>query len=268
MVYVACVAAGVAVALEQGARHWRDQLALEMTVEFPAPTGESPSERIERLDAAMEQLILFNGIRGARLLNPTEIADLLQPWLDQTTRLEIQLPDLAAITLMPGASIDASELEARLRPLSPGATLDDHADFTRNTLQILGNVERVALALLCTVLFASALLVGFVAVTGLSIHRRVVEILNLFGADDDYIARQFQMQALRVGAPGAIVGAALAALTMHLSLAWLHRAQGLALPTGLDKSQIVTVAGVAVAAIAIAILTARLVVLAELRREG
>jgi cell division transport system permease protein len=268
MVYIACLAAGVAIALEQGAGHWRDRLALEMTVELPAPAGESEDERQERLAAAMEQIGATPGIESARLLDQAAIQELLRPWLEDVDRLEIPLPDLAAIALRPGASIDLDDLKTRLAPVSPGARLEDHADFAERALGLLANLERAALGLLGAVLIASAGLIAFVALTGLSIHRRVVEILALFGADDAYVARQFQMQALRFGAPGAMLGAGLAALTLHFGLAWLASDEGLALPGGLDGVQVLALIAIPIVTLAITIVTARVVVLVLLGREG
>ena len=268
MVYIACLAAGGAIALEQGAQRWRDQLALEMTVEFPAQPGESPAERQERLDAAMAEIAATPGVASARLLDQRAIADLLRPWLEDVDQLEIPLPDLAAITLSPDAVIDAAGLQERLGPVSPGSRLDDHGDFAGRALGALTSLENASLALLAAVLAGSAGLVSFVALTGLSIHRQVVEILGLFGADDDYVARQFQRQALRFGAPGAILGAALAGLTLQVCLMWLSGTDGLLLPTGLDRSQALALFAIPLIAMAIAFVTARFVVLAVLRRQG
>ena len=268
MVYIACLAAGAAIALEHGAQRWRDQLALEMTVELPTQPGESPAERQERLDAVMAEIAATPGIASARLLDQAAIADLLRPWLEDVDHLEIPLPDLAAITLSENAAIDAAGLQERLGPVSPGARLDDHGDFAQRALGALTNLENVAMALLAAVLAGSAGLVSFVALTGLSIHRQVVEILGLFGAEDDYVARQFQGQALRFGAPGAILGAALAGLTLQICLMWLSSTDGLLLPGGLDRSQALALIAIPVIALVIAFVTARFVVLAVLRRQG
>ncbi len=268
MVYLASVAAGVAITMEEGARHWRSLLERQITVEFPAQADESPAERRKRLDAAVEGIAATPGIERARLLDPQEIAELLEPWLAQATRLEIPLPDLAAVTLAPGIAIDSGELRRRLTEVAPGATIDDHADFAGRALDFIGTVEKAALALLALVLLASAGLVALIATAGLSIHRRVVEILALFGADDSYIARQFQTQALRFGALGAIVGGGAAALTLHLGFIWLRQGKGIAAPSGLDTSQVLALIAVPIFFLAVAVVTARLVVMAALRRES
>src|SRR5919109_568793 len=56
-----------------------------------------------------------------------------------------------------------------------------------------------------------------VARAGLSIHRRIVEIVHLVGAHDSYVARQFQAQAFRYGFLGAFIGSLLAAATLLMA---------------------------------------------------
>jgi cell division transport system permease protein len=57
-------------------------------------------------------------------------------------------------------------------------------------------------------------IVIFTARIGLAIHRSVIELLHLLGAQDAYIARQFQVHALSLGLRGGVIGAAAAALTV------------------------------------------------------
>jgi cell division transport system permease protein len=267
-VYVASLAATVTLEVENEAREWRQKLALEATVELPAPAGESAQERQERLEAAVEQIVDTPGVRKVRLLDQKDIEELLGPWLDEGLQSVIQFPDLAAVTLSPDMAIDGDELARRLAPVSPGAKLDNHAEYSSEAMRFLGGVGTSALWLLALVLTACVGLVGFVAATGLSIHRRVIEVLNLFGADDAYIAKQFQLQALRFGAPGAILGGIAASLTWHFGFAWLGLAGSNAQAQGLSTAPTLILIGVPTVALAGAFLTARLVVIAALRREG
>jgi cell division transport system permease protein len=48
--------------------------------------------------------------------------------------------------------------------------------------------------------------VVFATRTGLMVHLRIIEVLHLMGATDRYIARQFAIQALRLGLRGGLIG--------------------------------------------------------------
>ena len=56
----------------------------------------------------------------------------------------------------------------------------------------------------------------FTARIGLAIHHSVIEILHLLGAQDAYIARQFQVHALWLGLRGGVIGGMAAAVTVAI----------------------------------------------------
>src|SRR5262249_1790127 len=79
---------------------------------------------------------------------------------------------------------------------------------------------------------AAAGTVIFVTRTGLAVHQPVIEILHLVGAQDRYIARQFQSQSFRVSLIGGVIGTLLAIVTMSsLTLALNH--EGTTFRTGM-----------------------------------
>jgi len=56
--------------------------------------------------------------------------------------------------------------------------------------------------------------VVFAVRSGLAVHREVIEVLHLMGAQDSYIARQFQRHALTMALRGSLGGALLAAAVL------------------------------------------------------
>src|SRR4029453_14029599 len=111
--------------------------------------GEDAVERKQRVDAALEEITDTNGIVGTRLLDETEVKRLLQPWLgDQADQLGVTLPDLVAGSLQPPPPPNLSELAERLQKVSPGAAIDDHAQFNAGALNFLRTIEVLALSLL------------------------------------------------------------------------------------------------------------------------
>jgi cell division transport system permease protein len=87
-----------------------------------------------------------------------------------------------------------------------------------NTIVVIG------LSLAVLVLIAAALAVAFATQGAMAGNREVVEVLHYVGADDAFIAREFQRRFFRLGLKGSLVGsvlavAALAALSLA-SAAW------------------------------------------------
>jgi cell division transport system permease protein len=269
MVYLAMIAATVALLVDHVTQRWQRDLSGQLTVELPGVAGEDAAQRQQRIDAALEEITDTNGIIGTRLLDEAEVKRLLQPWLgDQADQLGVTLPDLVAVSVQPDIRPNLSELAERLQQVSPGAAIDDHAQFNAGALRFLRTIEVLALSLLGLVLVATAGVVAFVARAGLSIHRRIVEIVHLVGAHDSYVARQFQAQAFRYGFMGACLGSLLAAAT--LLSAGVFAARGAAPMSAAVKAfepwMIWPLALIPLAAVLIAMVTVRLAVLQALRR--
>jgi cell division transport system permease protein len=268
MVYLAMIAATVALVLDHVTNRWQRDLRGQLTVELPAVVGEDEAERKERVDAALDEISDTNGIIGTRLLDQAEVQRLLSPWLGEAGQLGVTLPDLVAVSLQPDTRPNLSELAERLQVASPGAVIDDHADFNESAMNFLRTIEVLAVSLLALVLVATAGVVAFVARAGLSIHRRIVEIVHLVGAHDSYVARQFQAQAFRYGFLGAMLGTLLAVMT--LVTAGIFAARGAA-PIGaamraFEPWMVWPLALIPLAAVLIAMVTVRLAVLQALRR--
>ena len=269
MVYLAMIAATVALLVDHVTQRWQRDLSGQLTVELPGAAGEDAAQRKQRVDAAMEEITDTNGVVGTRLLDDTEVKRLLQPWLgDQADQLGVTLPDLVAVSLQPDIRPNLSELAERLQKVSPGAAIDDHAQFNAGALNFLRTIEVLALSLLGLVLVATAGVVAFTARAGLSIHRRIVEIVHLVGAHDSYVARQFQAQAFRYGFMGACLGSLLAAAT--LLSAGVFAARGAVPMSAAVKAfepwMIWPLALIPLAAVLIAMITVRIAVLQALRR--
>ena len=58
----------------------------------------------------------------------------------------------------------------------------------------------------------------------------MISLLHVIGAHDSYIARQFQIHALRLGLAGGLFGLCLAAATILSAGAWLRSTENEVLP--------------------------------------
>ncbi|HUZ71789.1 MAG TPA: hypothetical protein VMU87_02280, partial [Stellaceae bacterium] len=118
----------------------------------------------------------------------------------------------------------------------------------------------------------AVLSVSFATRTGLAVHHDVIELLHLMGARDGYVARQFERPALRLALIGGAAGLVLAAA----ALLALQHATGAAAFLGDTVTLLpalhlrgwnwAVLAALPLAAGIVAMATARLTVLATLRR--
>ncbi|WPZ34992.1 FtsX-like permease family protein [Thalassobaculum sp. OXR-137] len=207
MVYLAALATVGALAARGFVADWDERLSGAATVQIPPVDGLSQQER---LDAVLRLLGVTPGIASVEPMPPKQSAALLAPWLGAELAETLPLPLLIDLHLDRGQEVDLASLSARLDNAAPGTTLDDHGRWLAEARALGNSVAIAGTCILVVVLLAAVMAVIFAVRTGLSVHREEIEILNLIGAPDRYIARQFQWHAGRLALIGGIAGALLA----------------------------------------------------------
>jgi cell division transport system permease protein len=260
MVYLAALALAASLAVGGAAERWDRALAGTATVQVPPDAAA-------RLPMLLQALRAAPGVRRAEPLSPDAAAALLEPWLGEGVRSAgLPLPRLVDVRIEPGASIDA--LRRIAVEAAPGAVLDDHRRWVEPLLGFAAAANLAAFAVLALVAVASVMTVVFTTRAGLAVHHGVIEVLHLIGAQDGYIARQFERQALSLGLRGGIAGLVLAALTLG-ALAYAGRdaiAAGLVPLETADWRRAALVLALPLAAALVAMATARWTVLRALAR--
>jgi cell division transport system permease protein len=273
MVYIAALAIAGAFVLAAFAARWEAGLAGAMTIQIP-PAADAALEGESReamLEEALQAVRETPGIAGAEMLATAEMRRLLEPWLGSgIDPRDLPLPALISAELAEGvtvAQIDQRDLARRLQAVAPGALIDDHGQWQARLVAFMGALRLVAAVLVGVVTVAGLAMVIFGTRSGLMAHRQTIELLHLFGAEDGYIARQFQSEAMRAGFKGGLVGVLAAALTV-LALGQGAAATGAVLPGAavLAPFDWAVLAGLPVVSAAIALLAARVTVMRALAR--
>jgi cell division transport system permease protein len=258
MVYLAALALAGALSAENLAGRWHAELAGRFTVEMPpSPPSDEKEAKLRDITGLLSKI---DGVTAVKLVGASEKAALLQPWLGGIELPDdIALPDL--IVVEAGKAVDLAKVSVDLIAI-------DHANWHGDLLAFSNSMTIVALIVLSLIALTAVSTVIFVTRTGLAIHRRVIEIVHLVGAQDTYIARQFLFHALRLGLAGGAVGAALAAATWLGLQRWLSGGNSGLLPSlTLSTGDWLAVAAVPVALAIVAMFTAQVTVLILLGRE-
>jgi len=227
MVYLAALALICAIGANKVVTRWDQGLAGRMTVQVPT----SEEEGDDRADEVLAALQAIPGVRSAETLGAEEIARLLEPWLGTGAAYQdLPMPTLIAVRIDRAAPPDMTQMRRRLTQIAPGTVLDDHQSWLGKLLDLARSVQLVA-ALVVGLVGASAVtMVIFATRMGLSVHGRVIELLHLVGAQDSYIASQFQAHALRLALRGGVLGLLMAILTVLLVANLLGQSDAVALP--------------------------------------
>ncbi|GJD99656.1 cell division protein FtsX [Methylobacterium isbiliense] len=225
LTFLAALCAGAAEIVASSAVQWQGAVANEVTIQVrPAPGRDADADVTVAVALARET----PGIAETRALSKTESERLLEPWLGTGLDLgDLPVPRLITVRLAASPAADLPALRRRLTEALPGvASLDDHALWISRLSTMANTFVGVGVGVVALVLLATGLAVTFATRGAMAGNREVVEVLHFVGADDDFIAREFQRRFFRLGLRGGAIGAgaALAALALAAGLARLWRA--------------------------------------------
>ena len=210
LTFLAALTACAAQFTTMTALRWQVMMASEVTVQLKPQAGRSIDADITR---ASDILRGTSGISSVKVLRREESAKLLEPWLGSAASIEsLPIPRLITVQIDTRQIPDLVLLGKTLTDAVPSASLDDHRTWTKR----LGHLSELFL----TASFGALLLV--VMTTGLTIvfatrgamagNREIIEVLHFIGADDRYIARQFQSHFAALGVRGGVLGGGIALL--------------------------------------------------------
>lgn len=270
MAFLAVLALGASLVAERTAVGWRAGLAGKLTVQILPPEKGAVNEGLQReTDAALGVLRATEGIAHADPLSEEEMLKLVQPWLGQGNLVaDLPLPQLIDAEIVPGADVDLAQLAQRLKQAAPDSVLDDHSHWIARLRELARSVLWTAYGVLFLIAVATAAAVSFATRAGLRAHHEMVALLHQMGAHSGFIARAFEWHYFRSALLAATVGAGLA-LVMFLAAGGLQFAGVEAVPflppLALKPGELPWLLTVPAAIGAIALVTARLSVLAVLR---
>lgn len=185
--------------------HWvhgqQRHASAAFTVQVP-PQGERHNQVVK---AVMDELEHAEGVSSARLLQNEEVQALVEPWLGGSDAVRA-LPLPSVIEASADGQPDYAGLTHRLHTLAPDISVDTQEIWADKFSRLSRALQTVAYGLALFIVAALAGMMVFAARAAMKLHADTVTLLHAVGADDSYIARQFQTNALRLALWGAVPG--------------------------------------------------------------
>uniref|UniRef100_A0A9E7ZID7 ABC transporter permease n=1 Tax=Bosea sp. NBC_00436 TaxID=2969620 RepID=A0A9E7ZID7_9HYPH len=214
LTFLASLSAGAAVLAARASDQWRGAISNEMTIQVRPDSHRKVDDDVARA------VMLASGLKeieSVRAVPKAESDKLLEPWLGTGLDLvELPVPRLIVLKLKSETGPDLAGFGATLRREVPTATLDDHRLWVRRLSAMAGTIIASGFAIVLLVLTAAALAVAFATRGAMAGSRDSVEVLHFVGADDDFIAREFQSRFIRLGLRGGLFGGVAAIATIGI----------------------------------------------------
>ncbi len=209
MTFLASMTAGTVELVASASTSWRADIAREATIQVRPRQGRAIEQDVIRAEALARATA---GISDVKVYNKRESERLLEPWLGAGLDIA-ELPVPRLIELKVSGRPDFAMLRRQLAEQAPSATLDDHRMWLQRLGAMASAMVIVGVLIMVLVLVATALAIAFATRGAMAGNRDIIEVLNLVGATDDFIAREFQKHFLRLGLRGGAIGGAAAMLT-------------------------------------------------------
>ena len=221
MAFLASLTLGAVVLVGDTARGWQSDIAREVTVQV------RPTDEID-LDAAIiraRQIVgALPGVVSVRVIDPEATARLLEPWLGSDLNLqELPVPRLIAVEVDENNPPNFGELKKQLKDTVPGASLDDHRAWVDRLTTMARATILSGIVVFALMMAATVLTVIFATRGAMAGNRNVIEVLHFVGAEQSYIAAQFQRHFLLLGMKGAIAGGVVAMAIFLATGLWARR---------------------------------------------
>jgi cell division transport system permease protein len=268
MIALTVLAAAAGLALRNLGANAEAEIAGGLTVQV---VEGAPAERERQTEIAVALLTNREDVTEVRRVPDAEIAALLEPWLGEQARAgdeAIPVPTLIDVRLKgPVTERRSEELRSALAASAPSARLDTHAGWLEPVFDAIGSLQWLALGLIALLAATSAAAVWLAARSALGSNRETIEIIHLLGGTDRQIARMFQrsigLDAVLGGLGGLLLGIAAALL---LGRQFARLGSGMVAGGGLGPIDWALLVAIPLAGALLAMLTARVTVLAALRR--
>jgi len=199
-----------------------------------------------------------------------ELAQLLEPWLGGPVDEEDALVTPALIDVQLTSDVTAAGLRTmreELARVAPQARIEAQANWLAPVFDALRSMQLLAIGLVLLLAAITTAAVWLAARSALGSNRDTIEVIHHLGGTDGQIARIFQRSIAIDASVGGFAGLMLGlAAILLLGRQFAALGSGLVAGGGLAAGDWLTIVAVPVAAMLLAVLTARLTVLTALRR--
>jgi cell division transport system permease protein len=268
MIALTVVAAASGLALRNAAQTASADLEGGVTVQI---VTAAPAERLRQAAAVVAVLKQAPEVASVQQVAQEDLNALVEPWLGTRPGDDVEalpIPALIDVRLKGPATADGvAHLRALAAPVAPSARVDAQAGWLAPVFAAIGTLQWLAGGLIALLALATIAAVLLASRNALGNHRETIEIVHMLGGTDRQIARVFQRSMAFDAAAGGLVGLLFGVVTIvTLSRQFAGLGSGMVAGAELHWQDWIVIAAIPLAGIALAVLTARMTVLAALRQ--
>lgn len=213
MVFMAVLTVAGGMAAYISLSDWNKSVAGSMTVQIPVvdTKGIAREDLSKDIENALTVLRSSPGILGATVLSDEQMNTLMTPWIGQQTNIaDLPLPKLIDVTIDTDNPPRLDQLNTDLIDQVPMALLDSHRIWLANLIKMAAGMMKLTGFILLLLICTTAFTVVYSTRTSLSVHKPVISLVHMMGANDFYIAIQYANRSFKLSLIGGFLGLLLA----------------------------------------------------------
>ena len=241
-----------------------ENYANSFTVNVPS-SADNVADKLPKLLDTLEKA---PGVVSVSQIKEEKLRSMLKPWLGNNVDAEaLPLPFVFDVTIASDSPMDYKKLQAQLGGMIDGTEVDSHEAWIANFIHFSAALRSVMAALAVLIIGGLALMIAFTSRASLKLHARTVNLLHSIGAEDRYILRQFQREALLVSLRGTVPGCIAAGLSYWGAGLYMASLQSPVMPSfAILHAHIALLVLMPIACSIVSVVAARVSVIKQLQR--
>lgn len=209
--YLFIVVLAIVMAINAMADSWKKDIMGSVTVQIIPVEDENKhvdaEKTLEQQNKVLQYIENLSAVASAKALDTQTIEKLMTPWLGNKVNISsLPIPILLDVKLKPNSELNYDEVTRGLRQVSEYASIDNHRLWLNRLLKFAASLKNIAITVLLMVIGICAFSIYYSTRTSLGININSIEILHIIGAKDDYIARQYARNFVKIGFFSGIIG--------------------------------------------------------------
>ena len=209
--YLFIVVLAIVMAINAMADSWKKDIMGSVTVQIIPVEDENKhvdaEKTLEQQNKVLQYIENLSAVASAKAMDTQTIEKLMTPWLGNKVNISsLPIPVLLDVKLKPNSELNYDEVTRGLRQVSEYASIDNHRLWLNRLLKFAASLKNIAITVLLMVIGICAFSIYYSTRTSLGININSIEILHIIGAKDDYIARQYARNFVKIGFFSGIIG--------------------------------------------------------------
>ena len=184
-------------------KYLKNNVSIQVLPDFKAKHLEKDIEL--RIKNIINILKITPGIKSYSVMDKTETENLIKPWVENFPN-DLILPRIINIEISPIIPFDAKKLITELEAYSKNIKFETYSDWMYEIQSSITAVQILLGLIVIIILITVAITISYATRSGLNINKKVINIMHMVGATNDYISKEFSKQMMKLALIGGSVG--------------------------------------------------------------